>query len=119
MENILRAIAELKKETDFDLQKEIFEYLELDIKVFFKQEEKLHAEYEVPDRSMHMKLHHEFVRSMTSFNYQYFLTTIGRTEDVFLTMMEFMALWLKKHRSSMDEIVNSFMRTMDFTNGKR
>ena len=114
-EKILDLLTEFKKTldaTDFD-------GFDLTIKVILKKEEAVYKAAGHPDFTNHKKIHDEFIRTLTSFKYQYFLIGEKLPDNYFFLSTSYFGFWINSHDLEDDLQMESYLRIEDFIKNGR
>ena len=98
--------------------KKAFEKLNLTAKVIFRKEEAIYRQHGHPDSETHARLHHEFSRTLASFDHQYFITKKNKSEKYVQDLLEYIEAWINDHDLTQDMIMNSYIRISIF-NGRQ
>ena len=112
-QQIFKAIENFQDVSDIDVQKKAYQDLSMLLKSIMKKEEKIHVEFNIPDKEIHMALHDEFARDLFSFEDQYF-TESGITPANVLKISEYINLWIEIHEDKYDNFIDSFIRISEF-----
>jgi hemerythrin len=113
-----KSIDTLKKLHIDESRKRFFDEFLLTLKIFFKKEEAEYLKVGHPDHELHQKLHQEFIRTVVSFEYEYFLSKKGDNEK-YMEAMDYFKEWFEFHHGIEDSAMMPFIRIHDFIESKR